>query len=329
MINVACTPATIVRASATPVSCTATASTGTLAVTGWTFTAADAATGPVTSTQTTSPWYGMAVATGIVTVQGTIDGIAAPSDTGRIAVTPRGWSWSADKSSGNATPGTFECNSNRHYATGNFGWMHADSTCANPGLMVWPDPTSSSRRGWTFLKVPSGPNAGLWYMTSDHTGMHIRAQVLKDIRPDDFTYSVSGKDTVATRCKAARVNGNQTVTVVNNTCMTDPSAFNFAALYAFAWRHEQCHLTQALAVFPTIPDPRTALEAIVRPDTVSLNFEAINGPNGYYSANAAITQANTIDTPNPNVYRLWSRNSSNSAWFLRSYQPNAILAPGC
>jgi hypothetical protein len=67
--------------------------------------------------------------------------------------------------------------------------------------------------------------------------MHVRAQVLRDIRPDGFTYPVGGSDTVGTRCSAVGVSGNQTITVVNNTCMNDPSSFNFAALYAFAWRH--------------------------------------------------------------------------------------------
>jgi hypothetical protein len=289
--------------------------------------------GVVNSANATTLWTGTAVASGAVTVQGTVGGVAAISDTGRIVVTARsaGWSWSADKSSGNATAGTFECNPARHYATANFGWTTADSSCQNLGLMLWPDPTgTSSKRGWTYAQVPAGgPNAGLWYFTSDKTGMHVRGQVLKDIRPDGFTYSVTGADSVAKGCKAAGVKSHATVAVVNNTCMTDQSAFNFAALYAFAWRHEACHMTQALNVFPTIPDPRTKLETVVRPDTASLNDEAIFGTDGYFSANAVITAANTIDVPNPQSYTLWSRNAGNSAWFLRIYQPNGILAPGC
>jgi hypothetical protein len=147
--------------------------------------------------------------------------------------------------------------------------------------MLWPNPMgNSSNMGYAIAQVPSGPNAGLWYATADRTGMHIRAQVLQDIRPDGFTYSAGGKDTMGTRCKAAGVHGNQTVTVVNNTCMTDPSPLNFAALYAFAWRHEQCHLLQKRNVFPTIADPRTRLETLVRSDTTAFHDAARFGTGG-------------------------------------------------
>jgi hypothetical protein len=131
------------------------------------------------------------------------------------------------------------------------------------------------------------------------------------------------------RCKAVGVSGNRTVTVVNNTCMTDPSLLNFAALYAFAWRHERCHMYQQRNVFPTIPDPRIRLETIVRSDTNVFHTAAVYDLGGYNDANTGIVGANTIDTPNPQTYTLWSRNASNTGWFYRSYQPNAILAPGC
>jgi hypothetical protein len=329
-ISVICTPATITRAAA--VSCVASATGGTLAITGWTFTATDPLVGNVTVSRTSATWAGPAVASGAVTVDGKVGGASAESDTGRITVTARpGWTWSAAKSTGDATPGTLECRSDRHYATGNYGWATADSSCKNMGLLIWPDPEGkSSKRGYTIGAVPSGPNAGLWYVTNDKTGMHIRAQVHKDIRPDGFSYSVSGKDTVAKRCKSAGLSGNRTVTEVNITCMTDPNPLNFAALYAFAWRHEECHLLQARNVFPTIADVRLAIEPIVRPDTTAIHFAAMNVNGGFNDANDAVHAANTIDgVPNPQSFTFWSRNSANSSWFLRTYSPMAILAPGC
>lgn len=331
-ILVDCTPASVTRASSTPVTCTASAAGGVLAITSWTFTATDPAIGSIARTSTSVSWSGMAVASGDVTVQGTVDGVSTPSDTGRFAVTARpGWTWSADKSTGDAAPGKFECNPARHYATGRFGWMHADSTCRNEGLMLWPDPIgTSSRRGYSVASVAAGPNAGLWYASSDGTGMHVRAQVLKDIRPDGSKYSVSSKDTVGARCKAAGVKGNQTVTVVNNTCMTDPSPVNFAALYDFAWRHERCHLALALNAFPNVADPRTFLEGIVRSDTTAFHSEAVYGTHGFAVANEAIGAATRIiDAPGSQSYWFWSRNATNSAWSLRIYSPNAMLAPGC
>ena len=331
-ISVACTPGSVVRASSTPVACTASASGGALVVTGWTFTPDDAQAGVVSSAQTSTLWTGMAVASGGVTVQGTVGGVVANSETGRITVAARpGWSWTGDRSSGDATPGTFECPANaRHYSTGQFGLTLADSTCKNTGLMLWPDPSGiSSRRGWTIAKVPSGPNAGLWYVVGDRTGMHIRAQVLKDIRPDGYAYSVGGRDTVATRCKAVRVHGRETIAVVNNTCMTDANPLNFAALYQFAWRHERCHLLQMNTAFPTLPDPRAVLESIVGSDTGQLHVRATYGADGYNDANAGLTGANTIDQPSTDVYRFWSRDTANHDWILRLYQPNGLLAAGC
>jgi len=184
--------------------------------------------------------------------------------------------------------------------------------------------------------VPAGgPNAGLWYATSDKTGMHIRAQVLADLRTNATNkYPVNGTDTVAKQCKSAKVNASATVTVVNNTCMKDPSPTNFAALYTFLVNHEMCHLTQFMNAFPGIPDPRTRLETIIRADTSSFHQAATRGPGSYEAANIAILLANTIDQPGPS-WTLWSRNvgnlttQPNTSWFLRTYSPIAFLPAGC
>ena len=71
------------------------------------------------------------------------------------------------------------------------------------------------------------------------------------------------------------------------------------------------------------------LETIVRSDTVSFHDAALWGTGGYLDANVAILGANTIDEPNSTIYKFWSRNTANSAWFLRSEKPDAILATGC
>ena len=88
-ISVVCTPSSVVRASSTPVACSASASGGALVVTGWTFTPDDAQAGVVSSAQTSTFWTGMAVASGGVTVQGTVGGVVANSETGRITVAAR------------------------------------------------------------------------------------------------------------------------------------------------------------------------------------------------------------------------------------------------
>jgi hypothetical protein len=203
--------------------------------------------------------------------------------------------------------------------------------------MLWPDYDGKScPRGYTIAQVPAGgPNAGLRYATSDKTGMHIRAQVLADLRANATNnYSVNGTDTVGKRCKAAKVNPSATVTVVNNTCMTDPSPTNFAALYTFLVNHETCHVTQFMNAFPSIPDPRTRLETIVRADTSSFHQAATRGPGSYDAANTIILLANTIDQLGPS-WTFWSRNvgntttQPNTSWVLRLYAPSAFLPPVC
>ena len=165
------------------------------------------------------------------------------------------------------------------------------------------------------------PNTNLWYATSDKTGMHVRLQMHWDLRPDATNkFPVTGKDTVATRCKAAGVSGQANVTVVNNTCMNDPGPFNFAGMYTFLVRHEQCHLKQFMDVFPTIADPRTRLETIVRADTSA--FHQAAAPL-YDAANRTILDANNIDVASGQTYTFWSRNpmntttAANVTWILR------------
>jgi hypothetical protein len=335
-IAVTCSPSTIERASSTSVSCTASAS-GSLAITGWTFTPTDPAIGSVTSSQTSATWAGMAVTSGAVTVQGTVAGVTAISDTGRIGVTPRtsGWSWRNNWSTGNATAGTFECNTQPHYviptppASNDFGWVTSDSAC-DRGMYLSPNVTGT-KPGFALKAVPSGgPNSGLWYVASDATGSHPRAQVLKDLRPDGSKYQINGSGPVAQGCKAANIKGQATVTEVNISCMGNPSPFGFSDLYAFAWRHEQCHESLVIQTFQSIPDARTAAETVVRSDSINERLEVIFHPNSFYTANDTLFKATaSIDTINPQHYTFWSRNTANSAWISRDYQPKGILAPGC
>jgi hypothetical protein len=110
--------------------------------------------------------------------------------------------------------------------------------------------------------------------------------------------------------------------------MNDTSPFHFAALYADLWRHERCHLREALNVFPTIPDPRIKLEAVVRKDTGAFHREAMFGANGFKPANDLILSANTIDqTLQP--YKFWGRNDKNNGWLLLGQSWGTALAPGC
>jgi hypothetical protein len=160
--------------------------------------------------------------------------------------------------------------------------------------------------------------------------MHVRAQVLKDLRPDGFKYSVTGQDTVAKRCKANGANGKQTITVVNNTCMQAPGPLNFAALYAFGWKHEECHLSIMRIKFPQVSNARTTLEKVVRSDSIAFLLDAVGGTGGFFEANRDLAQASQIiDTPNPDTYTFWSRDPADTMWVHRPYRPNAIIAPGC
>jgi len=171
-----------------------------------------------------------------------------------------------------------------------FGWATSDSAC-NRGLYITPDPLGQ-KPGFTLKPVPAGgPNAGLWYVNNDITGSHPRAQLLKDIRPDGSKYSLSGSDSVGNSCKRAKVNGQANVTTVTITCVGNPRPLGFSDLYAFAWRHEQCHEFLAIQAFQSIPDARTVAETVVRPDSASERLEVNYHPNSFYMANDTIYKA--------------------------------------
>jgi hypothetical protein len=129
--------------------------------------------------------------------------------------------------------------------------------------------------------------------------------------------------------ESAKVKSPATVWDVNTACVPGPGPNNFTALFDFTWSHERCHLTQDMNVFPSISDPRTKLETLVRSDSTTLNSDAVYGANGFNDANTAIVHANTIDTSNPDIYRVWGRYPSNTAWNHAQIHPGGILAPEC
>jgi hypothetical protein len=52
--------------------------------------------------------------------------------------------------------------------------------------------------------------------------------------------------------------------------------------------------------------------------------------DGFLDAGFALQQAKgTIDTTNSQTYTLWSRDTTNTKWHNRNYQPQGILATGC
>jgi hypothetical protein len=112
--------------------------------------------------------------------------------------------------------------------------------------------------------------------------------------------------------------------------MGNPGPFGFSDLYAFVWRHEQCHELLVIQTFQSIPDARATAETIVRPDSLSERSEVIFHPNSFHTANDTLFKITaTIDAINSQIYQFWSRNTANSAWILRNYQPRGILAAGC
>jgi hypothetical protein len=160
--------------------------------------------------------------------------------------------------------------------------------------------------------------------------MRLRAQVLKDLRPDGDPYPITEGDTVTVACHAANVLSDTNVTTVNRTCMQYVGAFKFDSLYAFTWAHERCHMVLAVQEFNSLPDGRTRMESLVRQDTTRLKLDINFGANSLDAINTAVADStDKIDTKGPSPFTFWSRNATNSAWFLRTYPPNGILPPGC
>jgi len=313
-IHVACDPETVIRT--TSVACTAQAS-GALAVSGWTFTADDAAVGTV-SGPSTSPlkWEGMAVAPGVVTAQGTVDGVAATSDTARIIMTARtgtGWNSHGDTLAVRDDSGSFECHIEPHYAATVAGWAGPPGCVGDYAFTPHAIPQDSAV---TVRQVPAGgPNAGLWYVSVLNARLEFHAQVLKDYRPDGNKYTFASDSVTKVACQTALGTATSgSVSQVNLSCNHNP---DFTSFYNKLWRHEGCHARLAFIKFEDVPDPFGPTEPLVARDSGGLVNAAFYVPNGLFDTSGQVLEfSDAIDVMGDTKYTIWlfNPNATPQAW---------------
>jgi hypothetical protein len=139
-------------------------------VTGWAFdgpTFQSGGTHHITAVPSGNIWKGKAVASGTVTAQTSFNGNPQEPLTASFTVQPRPtWHWTKkddwryDKNAINCAKGIFVDPEPETLV----GWSRRKGTCENNP--VTPNPLQFPNEGYKVASVPSGPNMGLWYVTT-------------------------------------------------------------------------------------------------------------------------------------------------------------------
>jgi hypothetical protein len=224
-------------------------------------------------------WSGIAVDGGTVTL--TIEDSFGVRDLmSSFVVTNRGWRWDSTKWSF-VQGGAQVCASAPATATGFvLGWNRSRTSCDAP--RIDPDPRRDSINGYTIDQVPSGPNKGVWYVTSASYRMDRGSNINPNALPGGARFLVSDP-AQAQECRNAGLTGTQISAnfyEFNKYCKrVDMDAFLSAT-----WAHEgfgttgaNGHESVARAAAATLPyDPYAAIEALVADDETTLRRGVLN-----------------------------------------------------
>ena len=284
-----------------------------LSITDWYFAANDPNLGGDSAHMTALSWIGPAVASGAVTVKGTVNGVAAISDTGNIAVRPRSWSSRSDTLRVRDDSGSFECYQGPHYAdTVVAGW--AGPPKCNLDYAFSPHVGGAPDSAVQATRVSGGPNDGFWYVNQLNARLEFHAQALKDYRPDGNKYTLASDSITRAACSDSLGTASAaSVTQVNVQCQRNP---DYSTFYSKLWRHEGCHATLAFQKFGDLPDPLTATEGVVATDSVSLVFNAFYAPQGLNETSGAVfAYSNAIDVMGSSQYNIWQFNPVPQTWW--------------
>lgn len=320
-ISLTCDPSTLTRTASTQ--CTAAAS-GNLVVTGWSFASPDERLSYSRASNVQSTfWNGRMVATGTVTVNGAIDGVAAQPGTALITVQARsGWNWKGDTSYARAAADTtWDCFPNNAHNRDSviLGWTVA--SCGNLTDVLTPDPTLGDG-GISLQPVLDGPNTNLWYVTSMTTGLHEISQIIRDFRSDGTAYPVLSTDSVANGCKLYWPNYPDptafNLTRVNVDCMFMTGFKQYTALIDTIWVHERCHWQLDNDGFQRSPDIRAMAESTVAYDSADARQSICQQLNTVsakiHNYSKYIDSSAARDYPDTNQFVYWGRDSTNSIW---------------
>lgn len=224
-------------------------------------------------------WSGMAVDGGTVTL--TIEDSRGVRDLmSSFEVTNRGWRWNNTKWSF-VQGGAQVCESPPATASGFvLGWNRSRSSCDGP--RVDPDPRYDQTNGYTIGQVPSGPNAGVWYVTSASYRMDRGSNINPNALPGGPRFLVSDP-AQAQECRNGGLTGTQITAnfyEFNRYC----KGVDMDAFLSATWAHEgfgttgaNGHESVARAAAATLPyDPYAAIEPLVAGNETDLRNGVVN-----------------------------------------------------
>jgi hypothetical protein len=326
------------------VTCSARAYFRNLALGGWTFTADDPAVGTVTGNtgSTGYDWAGPAVASGAVTVQGTVNGVNAISDTGRIIVRARsGFQIAIDTGTGtrNPTEPGMNCYHSKHWEVdgGIAGWTREPNNCEALHHGWGPDPdTLHGAAAFSFVNA-GGPNNGLAYLSRLSQTLKLRTQIMEDARTNAPGYWVRPVDSVAAGCQNAGMfpaNADSVgvqFLVVDSVCMQRTGTNVGKDFVPFLWRHESCHMT--LQALVARNDPQTiarldSMESLIRPNADTVYVRVFTYARLDRIRDAALASSDSIDQNAVTTYEYWGAIPTTGGWRTYLATPLAKLATG-
>lgn len=223
------------------VTCRVTGKPG-LEVTGWKFT--DAAGDSTVETSGAVTWSGIAAASGTVSASVTVDGSPQPDLTTGLTVQPRSWRWTSAHWFF-VRGDTRQCSPYVRFTTTDtiaLGWntrREQDLPCR--GGYIVPDPSRFPAAGYQTAQVLSGPNAGIYYISSALFQMDQTSGMHREITPQGDTYVLTDANQ-ARDCRRALGLPNGTQVSVNwytfnSRCKSDSA--NVAGFHEGIWRHEE------------------------------------------------------------------------------------------
>lgn len=206
----------------------------------WDFTGQDGESVIFDSDPYNLGWTGPMIKSGTVRAHMTVNGFPY-NPQGNVTINRRsGWSWA---SSVNGTPANLP---DPCVGTGLFQYLGltAGMSCTlNDPFALFTPATVESSGGYSQASVPgSGPNGGLYYVSSPQITMNLSTQVNRHFREDanPLLFLMAGDSSVITTCGPDR----RTMWYVNSSaCMNVPA---FAQMVSQTWTHELAHLLLAL-----------------------------------------------------------------------------------
>jgi len=238
----------------------------------WIFTPDDQSVGTISMAATSSwDWNGPAVAAGAVTVEGTVNGIAAISDTARLNVKFDTLRFPID--SAKADTGQFDCGFSvpawtiRTPTQFRLAWTRVPGRCGtteDSKPVLDPNPRLTAAVFDTENVVPAGgPNAGLWYVRNlAATRLWLRTQVMRDLRDNGAHYVLKAEERPGQGCGLPDgTSAFFTTLVVDGVCMQSTAGND---MVSWAWRHEGCHMARAADVLTNSDTTNAKLESILR-----------------------------------------------------------------